>query len=98
METFQFFDEYLPKINQSQLKYSNYSVLLCAWLVSMEICPKGIFNSIWHLPVQIKVLKENIIPKRETSEAHSEPCKTSKMKLFAKILDSFQLLTIALIA
>ena len=33
---------------------------LTAWLVSMEICPKGIFISIWHLPVQIKVHKENI--------------------------------------
>ena len=35
----------------------------------MKIYPKGSFISISHLPVQIKVHKENIITKRETSEA-----------------------------
>ena len=64
----------------------------------MEICPKGIFISIWHLPVQIKAHQENIATKRETSEACSEPSQTSKMKLFAKILNGFQLLTIVFIA
>ena len=58
----------------------------------MEICPKGVFISIWLLPVQIKVQKENIRTKRETSEAYSEPYKTSKMKLFTKILNGFHLL------
>ena len=37
----------------------------------MEICPKGI--TIWYLPVQIKVHKENIRAKHETSETYSEP-------------------------
>ena len=58
----------------------------------MEICPKRIFISVWHLPGQIKVHKENIRKKRETSEAYSEPCQTWKMKLFAKIHNAFQLL------
>ena len=61
---------------------------LSAWLVSMKTCAKGI--SIWLLYVQIKVHKENIRTKRETSQAHSEPFQTSKTKLFAKILDVFQ--------
>ena len=64
------------------------------WLVSMEIRPKGIFISIWHLHVQIKNHKENTRTKRETSEAYSEPCQTSKMKIFVKILNGFQLLSI----
>ena len=50
----------------------------------MEIHPKGIFISIWHLHVQIKNHKENTRTKRETSEAYSEPCQTSKMKIFVK--------------
>ena len=62
---------------------ANYGVLLSAWLVSMEIYPKRIFISIWHPPVQIKVHKENIRTKLETSDAYSEPCQTSKMKLFS---------------
>ena len=68
-------------------------VHLSAWLVSMKFCLKGNFFSISHLPVQIKVYKENIRTNRETSQqANSELCQTSKMKLFAKILNSFQLL------
>ena len=51
----------------------------------MEIFPKGIFISIWYLPVQIKIHKENTRTKRETSEAYSEPSQTSMMKLLAKI-------------
>ena len=31
-----------------------------AWLVSMEICPKGISISIWHLFGQIKIHTENM--------------------------------------
>ena len=49
-----------PEIDQAQLKNLNHDVLLSIWLISMEICPKGIFISIWHLPCQIKVHKENI--------------------------------------
>ena len=51
----------------------------------MEICPKEIYISIWHLPYQIKVHKENIRAKRETSEASSGPCQTFKMTIFARI-------------
>ena len=50
----------------------------------MNTCPKGIFISIWHLPVEIKVHQENIRTKRETSEAYSEPCQKSKMKFFLR--------------
>ena len=54
----------------------------------MEICPKEIFISILHLPVQIKVPKENIRTKSETSEVYSEPSRISKMEpqLFVLIL------------
>ena len=76
---------YLLEIDQAQLKNSNYSVLLSAWLISMKICPKEIFISIWHLPFQIKVHKENIRTKRETSEAYSEPFRTSNMKLLVNL-------------
>ena len=79
----------LLEIDQAQLKNSNYDILFSSWLVSMEICPKGIFMSIWHLPVQVKIHKQNIRTKRETLEAYSEPCQTSKMKLFAKYLTAF---------
>ena len=58
----------------------------------MEICLEGSFISVWHLPVQIQVLNENIRTKRETSEGYSEPCQTFKMKPFAKILNGCQLL------
>ena len=82
---FRFFSLYLLQIGQAQLKYSNYDVLLSTWLVSMVSCPKGIFISIWHLPAQIKVHKENIRrTKRETSETYSEPCQISKMRLFCE--------------
>ena len=67
-------------------------------LVSMETLPKGIFIANFYLPVQIKVHKENIRTKRETSEAYSEPCETSEMELFAKILNGFPLQTIVFIA
>ena len=58
----------------------------------MEIFPKGNFLSIWQLLFQIKVHKENIRTQCEISEVHSEPDRTSKMKLFAKMLNAFQLL------
>ena len=58
----------------------------------METCPKGNFISISHLPVPVKVHKENIKTKRETTGASSEPCETSKVKPFAKIRKGFQLL------
>ena len=83
----------LLEIDQAQLKNSNYHVLLSVLSVYMEICPKEVFISIWHLRVQIKVHKENMRTKCETLEAYSEPCQTSKIKLFAKILNGFQLLT-----
>ena len=57
----------------------------------MEICPKEIYISIWHLPYQIKVHKENIRAKRETSEASSGPCQTFKMTIFC---ENTQVLTI----
>ena len=60
----------------------------------METCPKVTFISIRHLPVQIKIHKENIRTKCDASEEYSELCQTSKMKLFAKTLNGFQLLTI----
>ena len=85
-KSFNFFSAYLLEIYQAQPKNSNYDVLLTAWLVSMKICPKGIFISVlpsFHLPVKIKVQKKNKT-KRETLEAYSQTCKTSKMKLFAK--------------
>ena len=41
--------------------------------------------------------KKKTRTKRETSEAHSEPYETSKMKLFSKILNGFHLLTIVFI-
>ena len=63
----------------------------------MEICIKGIFISICNLPVPIRVHKENIRTKRETPEAYSELSRTSKMELFPKILNGFQLLTIVFI-
>ena len=63
----------------------------------MEICHKGIFISIWHLPVQIKVHEENIRTKSETSEEYLEHCQTSKIKLFAEMLKGFQLVTIVFI-
>ena len=55
----------------------------------MEIFPNHDFISTRHLPVQIKVHKENIRTKCDTSEAYKEPCQTSKMKLFGKILYGF---------
>ena len=58
----------------------------------METCPKVTFISIRHLPVQIKIHKENIRTKCDASEEYSELCQTSKMKVFAKTLNGFQLL------
>ena len=52
--------------------------------------PKGIVISIWHLPAEIKIRKENIRTKRDTSKAYSEPCQS-------KILNGFQLLSIVFI-
>ena len=98
MKIFQFFSAYLLEINEAQLKNQNYNVFLSVLLVSMEVGPKGFSISVWHLPVEIKVHVENIRTKRKTSEAYSQPCQTSKMKLFAKTLNRFQLLTIVLIA
>ena len=66
------------------------------WILYMEIFPNHDFISIWHLPVQIKVHKENIRTKCDTSEAYKEPCQTSKMKLFGKILYGFQLIIVLL--
>ena len=63
----------------------------------MEIFCKGIFIFIWHLPVHINVHQEDTGTKRETSEPYSEPCETFKMKIFAKMVNDFQLLTIAFI-
>ena len=40
---FVFSSPYLLEVDQAQLKSSNYDVLLSAWLVSMEICPNGVF-------------------------------------------------------
>ena len=70
-----------PEIDQAQLKNLNHDVLLSMWLISMEICPKGTFISIWHLPPQRE--HKNKLP------LHSEPCQISKMKLFANILNDF---------
>ena len=97
MKIFQFFSAYLLEIDEAQLKNQNYHVLLSVLLVSMEVCPKGISISIWHLPVEIKVHIENIRTKSKTSEAYSQPCQTSKMNLFVKTLNRFQLLTIVFI-
>ena len=58
----------------------------------MNIYPKGIFISIWHFSVQIKVHKENIRTNSDDTEVYSEPFKTSKMKFFAKLLNGFELL------
>ena len=45
-----------------------------------------------------KILNDfTTLPKLLYTEAYSEPCQTSKIKLFAKILNCFQLLTIAFI-
>ena len=44
------------------------TTMLSAWLVSMEICPKEIVISNWHLPVQTKIRKENVRTKFETSD------------------------------
>ena len=66
MKIFQFFSANLLEIDQSQFKNSNYDVLLSTWLVSIEICHRGIFIFFWHLLVQIKVHKEHIGTKRET--------------------------------
>ena len=82
---------------QAQVENSNYDVLLSTLLVSMKICHKEISISIWHLSVHVKVHKESIRTKHETSEAYSELGETSKIKLFTKILNGFQLLTIVLI-
>ena len=82
MKVFQFF-------LHIYLKSTKRNVILSTWLVSMEICIKGIFISIWNLP--IKVRKENIRTKSEISEAYSELSQTYKMELFANILDGFQL-------
>ena len=79
-----------------KFKNSNYVFLLSAWSISMKICLKGIFISVQHLLVQIKVHKENVKIKRESSEAYSEPCQTSKFYL--QILNGSQLLTIVFIA
>ena len=61
VKSFNFFSAYLLEIYQAQRKYSNFDVLLTAWLVSMKICPKRIFISVFpsfHLPVKIKVQKK----------------------------------------
>ena len=84
---FQFLLRVLLEIDQAHQKNLNYDV-------SMETCPKVTFISIRHLPVQIKIHKENIRTKCDASEEYSELCQTSKMKLFAKTLNGFQLLTI----
>ena len=96
-KSFNFFSAYLIEIDQAQLKNLSYDVLLSLWLFSMEIYPKGISLPSGNLPVQIKAHRENIRTKRETPDAYSEICQISKMKLFAKILNSFQLLTIVFI-
>ena len=62
----------------------------------MKICLKGIFISVQNLLIQIKVHKENVKTKRESSEAYSEPFQTSKFYL--EILNGSQLLTIVFIA
>ena len=66
MKIFQFFSANLLEIDQAQFKNSNYDVLLSTWLVSIEICHRGIFVFFWYLLVQIKVHKEHIRTKRET--------------------------------
>ena len=45
-----------------------------------------------------KILNDfTTLPKLLYTETYSEPCQTSKIKLFAEILNCFQLLTIAFI-
>ena len=89
-----FFSAHLLEIDQAQLENSNYYVLLSTWLVSTEICPKGIFVSIWYLPVQVKAHKKTHKNKGWDlqAEAYWKSCQTSKEGLFAKILNGFQML------
>ena len=96
-KSFNFFSVYLLDIDQTQLKNSNYDVLLSTWLVSMKIYPKWIFICIRNLPAQIKFHKENIRTMHETPEGYSESCQISKIETIAKTLNGFQLLTIVFI-
>ena len=84
--------EIFPIFSTKHLSEIQIKMFFSAFLVSMKVRYKGIFISIWHLTTQIKVHKENIKTKHETSEAYSKPCHTTKMELFTKILNGFQLL------
>ena len=70
---FQFFLSVFTR-NRPTQKF-NCDVTLSAWVVPMEICPKGISISIWHLPIQLKVQKQHITRKPDTSEAIQNPFK-----------------------
>ena len=84
VKIFRFFSVYLLEIDQAQLKNSNWDIFLTTRLVSTEICSIEIFIFTLCYPIQIKVHKENITAKRETSEAYSERCQTSKIKQFCE--------------
>ena len=60
----------------------------------MEICPKYFL-----FPPGIYLSNENpeARTKSETSEVYLETCQTSKMKLFVKVLNGFQLQEIVFI-
>ena len=63
---------------ESLLISTHFNVHLPVWLVSMDICLKG---NLFHSPFLV-----------HKSEVYSEPCQISKVELFAKILNGFQLL------
>ena len=91
-KSFNFFSAYLLEIDQPQRKNSNKNVISSVWLVSIDIFPKGILNLNLTFSCSNQSPQTNIRTKREASEAYSEPWQTFNVKLFAKIIISFQLL------
>ena len=61
----------------------------CIRVASLHTCLEGILISIWHLTIQIKVYKENIRTKRETSETFQSPVKHLRWSFFRKCLTAF---------
>ena len=70
----------------------------CIRVASLHTCLEGILISIWHLTIQMTILQRKHKNKAWDLRDVSEPCQTSKVKFFAKMLNGFQLLTIVFIA
>ena len=76
--------------NYNIFKLTGHHVVICLIVMSCKSCHERLFNLIWQAitgPYEISSFSPGIIK----SEAHSETCQTSKMKLFAKSIDGWKL-------